>query len=166
MVRPMPATMDDLLAYLDSLGLKVTTVHHPPVFTVEEAKRLRGELAGGHCKCLFLKDKKDRLFLVVADEDRAVDLKALRQALGAGTLSFGKPELLREVLGVEPGSVTPFSLINDRDRRATVVLDEAMMEQELLNYHPLTNRATTTIRSADLTAFIASLGHEVRQIRL
>ena len=117
----MPATPQDLFARLDRLGIAHTTHPHPPLFTVEESKRLRGALPGGHCKNLFLRDKKRNLFLLVALEDRPIDLKSLRHALGAaGNLSFGSPETLMEVLGVAPGAVTPFALINDRDRRATV----------------------------------------------
>ncbi len=156
----MPATPDDLFARLEALGIASETHQHPPLFTVEESKALRGTLPGGHCKCLFLKDKKGAMWLVVVLEDRRVDLKALRKRLGASkTLSFGKPELLREVLGVEPGSVTPFALINDSGQRANVVLDKAMLAQEPLNYHPLTNTSTTAIRPDDLLAFIADCGH-------
>ncbi len=149
-----------LFTRLEALGIASETVEHAPVFTVEEAQRLRGEIPGGHCKSLFLKDKKGGLWLVVADEARAVDLKALAKQLGAPRFSFGKPDLLREVLGIEPGSVTPFALINDPGHRVTVVLDKAMLKQERLNYHPLANTATTTIASADLRAFIAACGHE------
>lgn len=155
------ASPNDLFARLDALGIETVTHKHPPLYTVEESKRLRGELPGGHCKSLFLKDKKDRLWLVVALEDRAIDLKALRRRLGAAsTLSFGRPELLKEVLGVEPGSVTPFGLVNDADQRVTVVLDKAMLDHDPLNYHPLTNAATTAIAPADLLRFIAACGHE------
>ncbi len=159
----MPATTDDLFARFDELGIETTTHHHPPLFTVEESKRLRGDLPGGHCKSLFLKDKKGRLFLVVALEDRPVDLKRLRKAIGAGGLSFGKPELLMEILGIEPGAVTPFALLNDgADHRVDVVLDEAMLDHDPLNYHPLTNGATTAIAPDDLLKFIESTGHRVR----
>ncbi len=149
-----------LFARLDELGIATATVEHAPVFTVEEAQALRGEIAGGHCKSLFLKDKKGGLWLVVADEARTVDLKALSKRLGSPRFSFGKPDLLREVLGVEPGSVTPFALINDAECRVSVVLDKAMLDNAQLNYHPLANTATTTIASNDLRAFIAATGHE------
>ena len=162
----MHATREELLSRLDALGIRSTTVDHPPVFTVEESKRLRGTLTGGHCKSLFLKDKKDVLWLVVALEDRPIDLKELRHRIGAANLSFGKPELLLQVLGVEPGSVTPFGLINDRERRVNVVLDKGMMAMDCLNYHPLTNRATTTVSPADLLKFIKACGHEPREIEL
>ncbi|MHA1536080.1 MAG: prolyl-tRNA synthetase associated domain-containing protein [Alphaproteobacteria bacterium] len=157
----MSATPEQLLSRLDSLGIETATHRHPPLFTVEDSKRRRGNLPGGHCKSLFLKDKKGRLWLFVALEDREVDIKALRRILGAkGSLSFGKPELLLEVLGVTPGSVTPFALINDGDKRITIVLDKAMLERDPLNYHPLTNEATTAIAGQDLLRFIEDCGHQ------
>jgi Ala-tRNA(Pro) deacylase len=142
------------------LGIATETRDHAPVFTVEEARALRGEIPGGHCKNLFLKDEKGALYLIVCLEDALIDLKSAPARIGSRRLSFGRPDLLMEVLGVEAGSVTPFALINDGARRITVILDQAMMEEELLNYHPLQNDATTTIRSADLLTFIRSTGHE------
>ena len=156
----MPATRDDLFARLKALGIETTTRDHAPVFTVEEAQALRGEIPGGHCKNLFLKDDKANLWLIVCLEETQIDLKAAPARIGSRRLSFGKPELLRDVLGVEPGSVTPFGLINDTGQRVNVVLEAAMMSHELLNYHPLENTATTTIRAADLVSFIRSCGHE------
>ena len=156
----MPVSPEELLRRLEALGVATVTHRHAAAFTVEEAKRHRGDLPGGHCKCLFLKDKKGGLWLVVALEDRAIDLKALRGRLGAGTLSFGRPELLREALGVEPGSVTPFAAINDSARRVRVLLDREMMELALVNYHPLTNRATTALRPADLLTFLRAVHGE------
>lgn len=158
----MPATRDELMARLDALGIATRTVDHAPVFTVEEARALRGEIHGGHCKNLFLKDDKGAIYLIVCLEDAKVDLKAAPARIGSRRLTFGKPDLLMEILGVEPGSVTPFGLINDAAGRATVILDKTMMEQEWLNYHPLRNDATTTIRAADLLAFIRATGHEPR----
>ena len=158
-----PATPEDLFRRLDDLGIAYANHTHPPVFTVEESRALRGDLPGGHCKNLFLRDKKRNLWLVVADEDLAVDLKALRGPLGSqGTLSFGRPDLLMEVLGVVPGAVTPFALINDTAQRVTVILDARMLEAEVLNYHPLDNAQTTAIRPADLVAFIRACGHDPR----
>jgi Ala-tRNA(Pro) deacylase len=159
-----PATRQDLLAYLEAAGIVTTTVNHAPVFTVEEAKRVHDGIPGGHCKNLFCKDEKGHLWLIVCLEDAVVDLKAAPGLIGSRRLSFGKPDLLMEILGVAPGSVTPFGLINDRDRRVNVILDEAMMSEELLNFHPLENGATTTIRSADLLAFINALGHNPRVV--
>lgn len=156
----MPASPDDLFARLSDLGIETATHRHPPVFTVEEAKRLRGDIPGTHCKNLLLIDHKKQLWLVVARENTAVDLKALRDRLGSGRLSFASPERLREALGVDPGGVTPFALINDADRRVRVVLESGMMATAALNFHPLTNAATTTIGPDDLLAFIRSCGHE------
>jgi Ala-tRNA(Pro) deacylase len=160
---PSPATPDDLFALLDRLGVRHSTVTHAPLFTVEQSQALRGKIPGGHTKNLFLKDKKDRLFLVVALEHAAIELKSLHRRLGAtGRLSFGSAVLLRETLGVEPGSVTPFAAINDTAGRVTVVLDAAMMAQPVLNYHPLVNTMTTTIARDDLVKFLAATGHEPR----
>ncbi|SLN15950.1 prolyl-tRNA synthetase associated domain-containing protein [Oceanibacterium hippocampi] len=156
----MHATPDDLFRRLGELGIPVETHHHAPVFTVDEARALRGQLDGGHCKSLFLKDKKGALFLVVCLEDAGVDLKALRRKIGAAQLSFGKPELLMEILGVIPGSVTPFALMNDRERRVTVVLQSEMLALEQLNYHPLENDKTTQIASRDLLRFVKACGHD------
>ncbi len=156
----MPATPDDLFARLKSLGIETKTREHAPVYTVEEAQALRGEIPGGHCKNLFLKDDKGNIWLIVCLEEAQVDLKAAPAKIGSRRLSFGKPDLLMEVLGVEPGSVTPFGLINDTTNRVNVVLDAAMMAHELVNYHPLVNTATTTIRSDDLVTFIRSCGHD------
>jgi len=158
----MPATREDLFARLSSLGIATETRDHAPVHTVEEARALRGEIAGGHCKNLFLKDDKGQIWLIVCLEDAQVDLKAAPAKIGSRRLSFGKPDLLMEVLGVEPGSVTPFGLINDTGLRVNVVLDAAMMAHEQLNYHPLQNSATTTIAAADLVTFIRACGHAPR----
>jgi Ala-tRNA(Pro) deacylase len=156
----MPKSPDQLFAYLDSLGIKHATVTHPPVFTVEQAKRLRGGLPGGHTKNLFLRDKKYAIYMVVALESAEIDLKSLHRFLGAnGRFSFGSSDLLREVWGVEPGSVTPFGAINDTEARVTVVLDAAMMEHDILNYHPLINTMTTAIARADLVKFLEATGH-------
>jgi Ala-tRNA(Pro) deacylase len=147
---------------LDDLGIRHTTFEHAPVFTVEEAKSLRGTLAGGHTKNLFLKDKKGGLWLVVLREQVRVDLNGLSKQLGAPRFSFGSADLLIEALGVPPGSVTPFSLMNDRERKVRVVLDAGMLELEPLNFHPLRNDRTTAVSAADLLAFIRSIGHEPR----
>ena len=159
-IPAMPKTPKQLLARLDELHLETSTVEHPPVFTVEESKAFRGDLAGGHTKNLFLKDKKGQLWLVVALEDRAIDMKMLRHRISSAPLSFGKSDLLEDVLGIPPGSVTPFALINDSEHRVRVVLDKEMMGCELLNYHPLTNAATTQISPAGLMTFIRDCGHD------
>ena len=159
----MPATPNELFAYLDSLGIAHKTITHPPVFTVGEGRELRGAIAGGHTKNLFLRDKKGTVFLVVALENAVIELESLHRRLGAtGRFSFGSRELMRELIGVEPGSVTPFSVINDKTGRVTVVLDAAMMEYEVLNYHPLLNTGTTTISREDLLKFLEATGHKPR----
>jgi len=158
----MPASRQDLFARLARLGILTETVEHEAVFTVQQSIKLERTLPGGHTKNLFLKDKKDRLFLVVALSRARIDLKNLHQILGSDRLSFGRPELLLEVLGVPAGSVTPFALINDTHRRVTVILDADMMRQERLNYHPLENTATTNIAREDLLRFIAACGHTPR----
>ncbi|NOT40581.1 MAG: prolyl-tRNA synthetase associated domain-containing protein [Alphaproteobacteria bacterium] len=162
----MKSTAKDLLAELDRLGIAHATITHPPVFTVEEAKQLRGKIEGGHTKNLFLKDKKNTLFLAVTLEDVPVDLTALGLMIGArGRLSFASADLLREHLGVEPGSVTPFALFNNRTLTVTPVFDDAMLAVKPLNFHPLENTATTAISSADLLKFVSVCGHEPRTLR-
>jgi Ala-tRNA(Pro) deacylase len=163
----MPATPDQLYAALDRLGIAHASVKHPPLFTVEQSRALRGQIPGGHTKNLFLRDKKYELYLVVTLEDAEIDLKGLHRQLGAsGRFSFGSSDLLREVLGVEPGAVTPFGAINDTQGRVTVVLDAAMMEYETLNFHPLVNIMTTSIARDDLVKFLESTGHLPRIERL
>jgi Ala-tRNA(Pro) deacylase len=156
----MAATPDDLFAFLDRLGIAHRTVTHPPLFTVEESQALRGQIPGGHTKNLFLKDKKDTLYLVVALENAVVELKSLHRRLGAsGRFSFGSAELLRATLGIDPGAVTPFAALNDTGRRVAVVLDAAMMMHATLNYHPLRNTMTTSIGRDDLIKFLDVTGH-------
>jgi Ala-tRNA(Pro) deacylase len=157
---PLPRTAHDLLSAFASLGIRHETVEHPAVFTVEESKRLRGELPGAHVKNLFVKDKKGRLFLISAVEDTQIDLKRIHEAIGgSGRVSFGSADLLREVLGVEPGSVTPLAAINDGAGRVTVVLDERLMTHDRINVHPLVNTMTTGVSRTDLLAFLKWTGH-------
>jgi len=159
----MPKTPEQLFAALDALGIAHRSVKHPPLFTVEQSRSLRGQIPGGHTKNLFLRDKKHALYLVVALEDAEIDLKSLHRLLGAsGRFSFGSADLLREVWGVEPGAVTPFGAINDPQGRVTVVLDATMMEHATLNYHPLINTMTTAIARDDLVKFLESTGHMPR----
>ena len=138
-------------------------MNHPPLFTVEQSQFLRGQIAGGHTKNLFLKDKRGALFLVTTLEEAEVDLKSLHRRLGAsGRFSFGSAEQMRATLGVDPGSVTPFGVLNDTDARVTVVLDAAMLAHETLNFHPLVNTMTTSISRDDLVRFLAATGHPAR----
>ncbi len=159
-----PATRDDLLRRLDDLAITHVTVDHPAVFTVEESRALHGGMPGMHSKNLFFKDAGDRLWLVTAEADRRIDLKTLHTRIGAKRLSFGKPDLLMAVLGVPPGSVTPFALINDVDRRVSFVLDAAMLSAEFVNFHPLVNTATTRVSPAGLRAFLRSTGHDLSTV--
>lgn len=150
----------DLLSRLDDLGIETTTVDHPPLHTVEESQALRGDIPGVHTKNLFLKDKKGAIFLVTAREDADIDLKSLHKRLGCGRLSFGRAELLEETLGVRPGAVTPFAIVNDSEGRVRLVIEEPLMRTPMLNAHPLENTATTTIAPLDLAAFARACGHD------
>ncbi|HEY1474166.1 MAG TPA: YbaK/EbsC family protein [Pseudolabrys sp.] len=159
----MTISPEQLFAALDALGIRHSTIKHPPLFTVEQSQALRGQIPGGHTKNLFLRDKKYELYLVVALEDAEIDLKGLHRLIGAsGRFSFGSSDLLREVWGVEPGAVTPFGAINDHQGRVTVVFDAAMMDHATLNYHPLVNTMTTSIARDDLVKFLQSTGHSPR----
>lgn len=161
----MPKIPDELYAYLDDLGIEVRTVTHPPLFTVADSQALRGEIAGGHTKNLFLKDKKDNFFMVTVAEDAVVDLKTIHTKIGAASkVSFGKPEKLLEYLGLIPGAVSVFGALNDTQQQVTIILDEALMHYDIINAHPLTNEATTSIRREDLLKFLKATGHEARVI--
>lgn len=157
-----PATRSDLMAFLAGLGVDTRTVDHAPVFTVAESDAIEREIEGGHTKNLFLKDSKGKLFLVVAESHTRVDLKALAARLSAGRFSFGKPDLLMEVLGVTPGSVTAFAAMNDAAGRVSVVVDDNLMRHDTVNCHPLENAATTSIARDDLFRFLSACGHEPR----
>jgi Ala-tRNA(Pro) deacylase len=160
MTTTMTTTRDTLFQRLEALGIATTTHEHAAVFTVDESDALHRELPGGHTKNLFLKDAKDKLWLIVAESHTPIDLKALHKQLGAARFSFGKPELLAEVLGVTPGSVTAFAVINDLSQRVSVVVDAALMRYETINCHPLVNTATTAIARGDLLTFLRATGHE------
>jgi Ala-tRNA(Pro) deacylase len=158
----MPATPEDLFAFLDRQGIAHQTATHAPLFTVEQSQALRGTIPGGHTKNLFLKDKKDAVFLVVAPEDGHVDLKTLHHKLGAARFSFGSADLMLELLGVSPGAVTAFGVINDTACRINVVLDAGLMEHAVINCHPLVNTMTTSIARDDLLRFFRATGHTPR----
>ena len=158
-----PATPADLFAYLERLGIPFETLEHAPVFTIAESRAIKPIIPGGHSKNLFVKDKKGRLFLVVARDEASIDLKRLHEAVGAsGRLSFGSADLLRAVLGVEPGSVTPFAVMNDEAGRVAVVLDAHLMAYPRVNFHPLVNSMTTGVAWDDLVRFLRATGHEPR----
>lgn len=164
--EPLPTAPEVLLARLGALGIATVTHEHPPLFTVAESQALRGTLPGGHCKSLLLDDRKGTLWLVVALEHRRLDLKRLHLTLGCGRLSFASSAVLWQTLGVRPGSVTPFGLINDRECRLRVALDQDMMDFDPLNYHPLVNTRTTAIAPDGLLRFIVSCGHTPRLVVL
>jgi Ala-tRNA(Pro) deacylase len=156
-------TPEGLLARLAALGIEARTVTHPPVFTVAESQALRPELPGGHVKNLFLKPAKGEgpYLLAVLEEERRVSVNALGRALGVPRVAFAEAPALLAQLGVEPGSVTPFGMVNAAPGAVRVVFDRALMEEfEWVNVHPLTNTMTTAIRPADLLRFLRHLGHE------
>ena len=158
---PKPAyDRDRLLAWMADNGIAQTTHDHPAVFRVEEGLELKAALPGAHTKNLFLKDKKGRLWLISARQDTVVDLKRADKWIGSARLSFGNETLLWETLGVRPGSVTALGLINDPDRRVTFVLDKALWDADIVNFHPLTNTATTGLAQADFRKFLALIGRE------
>jgi Ala-tRNA(Pro) deacylase len=156
----MPLDRKALFARLAELGIASVTTEHDAVFTVEQSQDLRQTLPGAHSKNLFLADKDGSVLLVVAKDDTRVDLKLMARRLGLGRLSFGKPERLMDLLGVTPGSVTPFALINDTLTRVAVVVDAALAAATEVNFHPLENTATTRLATADLFRFIRACGHE------
>ncbi len=161
-----PTSPEALLARLAELDIAVSSFSHPPVFTVEQAKALRGELEGGHIKNLFLRNKKGAMWLVTCLEDRDIDLKALGQALGAGRFSFGSPERLMNYLGVLPGAVTPFAVINDTEGRVQMVLDQALLDCDPVNAHPLVNDRTAAISPRDLVRVLEAVGPPPRILDL
>jgi len=160
MTAQIPAPETYLMARLTELDMTIIRHAHPPLKTVEDSKNLRGDLPGGHCKNLFLKDKKKQLWLIVTLEDQPINMKALEKRIGSARLSFGRPELLEETLGVQSGAVTPFALIHDTECLVRVVLDEDMLSFDPLNYHPLHNEATLAISPDDLVRFVRACGHD------
>lgn len=155
-----PLGPERLLAYLEELGIPASTHHHPPVYTVEQARALKGDLPGAHTKNLFLRDRKGRMWLLVALHDRNVDLRALASTLGvSGRLSFGSERRLMRHLGVLPGAVTPFAVVNDRAGEVRVALDRGLRDFDLWNAHPLDNAMTTAVTRADMLRFLDATGH-------
>ena len=149
---------EQLFAHFDVLGISHRTVWHPAVFRVGEGEELKAGLPGGHTKNLFLKDAKGQLWLISSLQETRIDLKELPTAIGAGRLSFGSPDLMAETLGVAPGAVTAFALINDEGRRVRFVLDAALAASDPVNFHPLVNTATTAVSQADFRRFLDSVG--------
>lgn len=157
---PLPTPAAALLAILQDLGVTYNLYHHQPVFTVAESLDIERGMPGAHCRNLFVRDKKETMFLVVAQNETMIDLKKLSGLLACGRLSFGSAERLWENLGVRPGSVCPFSIINDKDMAVTIVLDKAMLQNDIVNYHPMENHMTIGLSPDDLVKFIEHTGHE------
>ena len=162
----MQADSQRLMILLDELGIATTTVEHPPLRTVEDSRRLRGNLKGGHVKNLFLKDKKGGYWLLAALERTLIDLRAAAALLQAPRFSFANEAELDRMLGIVPGAVSPFAAINDVDGRVCVVLEQRVLDVALLNCHPLRNDQTTTIATGDLLRFLEAVGHPPRIIHL
>jgi Ala-tRNA(Pro) deacylase len=150
-------TRADLMAFLDARGIGHATLDHPAIFHVGEGDALQSALPGAHTKNLFLKDRQGALWLISAEQSTVIDLKRLPAVIGSGRLSFGSPELMASILGVSPGSVTALALINDGERRVRFVLDARLAQASHVNFHPLTNTATTTLDQAGLRAFLRAL---------
>lgn len=149
----------ELYALFDESGITYVHHAHPPLFTVEDSKALRGDLPGAHVKNMFLKDKKDRIWLVTCLEHRKIRIRDLEKDVGAAKCSFGKPELMWDVLGLRPGAVSAFGLINDTEHRVTAILDRSVLDADTVNAHPLHNEATTALSSADFSRFFDITGH-------
>lgn len=156
---PLPTTPDELMAALTRLGIEFSLHHHRAVFTVAEAETVEHDIPGTRCRNLFLRDKKKNNFLVVLRNETEVDLKKLQPLIGADKLSFGSAERLWEYLGVRPGSVCPYAIINDKTQQVKIILDQSMMRTARVNYHPLLNTMTIGTAPADLIKFIESTGH-------
>jgi Ala-tRNA(Pro) deacylase len=149
----------ELLRMLGEFGIETLTVTHPPVLTIAESRAVRGDLPGTHCKNLLLQDRRGACFLVVVTEDRRLDLKALAARLGTARLSFADPEVMARLLGVGAGTATPFAVVNDLGSAVRVVLEESLLHEQWLNFHPLVNTMTTAIAPADLLRFLEATGH-------
>lgn len=152
-------TSADLFALFDHLGIETKTHEHAPTFTVEEGRDLKASMPGGHSKNLFMKDKAGTVVLISAHADAELRLNRLHKVIGTGRLSFGSAELMQELLGVTPGSVTAFALMNDTDRKVRFILEKSLSDSDPLNFHPLRNDATTAISRADLDRFLTHTGH-------
>ncbi len=160
----MPASPTDLFAYLDQLEIAHTTVEHPATFTVEEGRHLKASMPGGHTKNLFMKDKDGTIVLISAWADSQLKLNQLHKLIGTRRLSFASAELMVDCLGVEPGSVTAFALMNDKDQRVRFIADAALMGFDTVNFHPLVNTATTAISREDFRRFVEATGHSLTEV--
>lgn len=158
----MISNESELYTYFDELGITYTTKRHPALYTVEEGRALKTSMPGGHTKNLFMKDKDETIVLISAHAESVLPLNKLHKQIGTRRLSFASPELMKEILGVTPGSVTAFALVNDLRKRVKFVVDKTLMEYEILNFHPLDNTATTAISRTDFTRFIEATGHSIQ----
>lgn len=165
-LEDLPTSPESLMAKFDELGIQYTLHHHDAVYTVEESEKLDSEIPGTHCRNLFLRDKKKKNFLVVLQNATEVDMKKLPPVIGSDRLSFGSADRLWQYLGVRPGSVCPFTIINDKEKQVKILLDKSMMETEVVNYHPLLNTMTVSLSPADLLKFIEDCGHEAHIVDL
>jgi len=156
----MPATRKDLFALLDDLDIAHDTTEHAPVFTVEQSAEIKADMPGAHTKNLFLKDKNGAFFLICAESHAQIKVNKLHPVLGCKRLSFGKPDYLMQHLGVEPGSVCLFAIMNDKSSAVTLVIDKTLADADIVNFHPLKNDATTAISSADMIKFAKATGHD------
>lgn len=160
----MISTPDELYTYFEKLGIKYHTKHHPAFYTVDDGRELKSSMPGGHTKNLFMIDKDGNVVLISAQAESQLKLNKLHKLIGTRRLSFGSPELMQDILGVTPGSVTAFALINDDKKRVKFVVDKALMAHEILNFHPLTNTATTAISNTDFIKFVEATGHRMHTI--
>lgn len=162
----LPTSPESLMAKLESLSISYKLHHHQAVYTVEESEKLDRDIPGTHCRNLFLRDKKKKNYLVVLQNATEVDMKKLPPVIGSDRLSFGSADRLWEFLGVRPGSVCPFAVVNDNEKQVKVLLDRSMMETDIVNYHPLLNTMTVSLKPADLIKFIEDCGHEAHIVDL
>ena len=149
---------------LNKLKFDFYIFEHPPLKTVEDSKNLRGEIKGGHTKNLFLRDKKKNNFLITTSEDQIIDLKKLEKKLSTGRLSFGSPDRLHEFLGVKPGSVSPLALVNDQNNKVIFYIDEKLLNEEILNFHPLVNHLTISLKISDFKSYLSSINRTLNEI--
>ena len=162
----LPTKPETLLALLDRLQIAYAMHRHPPLRTVEDSKAHRGKMPGLHIKNLYLRDRKKQNFLLVAEEDRQIDMKSLYQKIGCERLSFGSAERLFEMLGVRPGAVSPLTLVNDPDHKVHLLLDTALQTTDVVYAHPLVNDMTLGIKGEHLRHFFAYTGHQVQWLDL
>ena len=160
----LPTSSLEMLAILDGRGIDYKLHTHPPLRTVEDSQALRGQMEGAHIKNLYLRDGKKKNYLVVASEDKVIDLKELGASIGAGRLSFGSADRLMQFLGVRPGAVSPLTLTNDKDNQVKLVLDKTLLDHEKINVHPLVNDKTITLKTADLIQYLEFTGHNEHKV--